>query len=732
MNNTAVIASNFIWRWRFPLAALCLLCSALAATQMPSLGVSNSLEIWYPEDDPELKNYRQFQQTYGNDEIVVVAVSSNDGFANEAGTELIGELTDRLLDVDGVATVTSLVTVPQSLTEARGRLLSDDGKTTALVLQMMSGKEFESRRHRILTNIKNSIASYGIEPRLAGYGVVFDGLNEESTTGTTTLLLYAHGLMVVLLAVFFRKPGAVIVTLFAVGNATLWTMGLYVIFGQKLSMITMVLPTLVLVIGIADCVHLLRSVARQDESLAQRERVVRGLAAVIGPCLLTSVTTAAGFMALATSGLPVVQTLGWFGGIGMLAAYATSMIFCTAGLTWRGAEPKTAASKLDAVAVNLVNTATRYPRSIIAVFGVAVIVAMFGLSQLETDTDSIGYLKKTHQVRRDSDFIETNLGPYVPVEFTVTAHGDILQSDNLDAIQRWQLDVAQMDAVGWSWSLLDALGIQRDQRPSSLTMETLRRRLERIRQFSPVTAAAMLAGNTELRISFGAPIMSAGSVRSLIEDIVERADLPPDLELKAAGYSPLYTRIVDELVWSQVRGFSAAILLIVLLLGVAMRSWRRILLALPANAVPVALTLGLMGLTGIPLDVASATIATVILGLVVDDTVHILQPSAGRGINDSLQIAADRAGGTLLMTSIVLALGFLVLGLAEIRSVVWFGTLTSFAMIAAILTDLLLLPALASIADRPHGNHQVFHTQSSVLDQAQKPAQQHSQSSHSK
>jgi predicted RND superfamily exporter protein len=170
--------------------------------------------------------------------------------------------------------------------------------------------------------------------------------------------------------------------------------------------------------------------------------------------------------------------------------------------------------------------------------------------------------------------------------------------------------------------------------------------------------------------------------------------------LKAAGYSPLYTRIVDELVWSQVRGFSAAIALIVLLLGAAMRSWRRILLALPANAVPVGLTLGVMGLTGIPLDVASATIATVILGLVVDDTVHMLKPTPGSGINESMRIAADRAGGTLLMTSIVLALGFLVLGLAEIRSVSWFGVLTSFAMIGAILTDLLLLPALSRLIIR--------------------------------
>jgi len=692
-----VRAAKFIWRWRFALSALCLGLSLLAASQLTSLAVSNSLEIWYPADDPELLNYRQFQQTYGNDELVVAAVSNIDGFASEAGTELLGSLTDDLLDIDGVATVTSLVTVPQSLGEARGRLLSDDGKTTALVLQMMVGEEFELRRHQILEDIAQAIEAHEMEARLAGYGIVFDALNEESTTGTTSLLLYAHGLMILLLALLFRKWGAVAITLLAVGNATLWTMGLYVVLGQKLNMITMVLPTLVLVIGIADCVHLLRSVAKQDRKLPQPERVVQGLAKVIGPCLLTSVTTAAGFMALTTSGLPVVQSLGWFGGVGMMAAYITSMIICTAGLSWRGAEPKTAASKLDAVAAGLFGVATRFPRSIIATFIVVSIVAGYGLSQLETDTNSIGYLKKSHKVRKDSDFIEATIGPYVPVEFTVRARGDIVQGDNLDVIQQWQLDVVEMNEVGWSWSLVDALGIKRDEHPSSLAADTLRQRLARIRQFSPVTTAAMLAGQSELRISFGIPIMSAGSIRSLIAGIVAKADFPPHLELKPAGYSPLYTRIVDELVWSQVRGFSAAIVLIVLLLGMAMRSWRRILLALPANAIPVALTLGVMGLTGIPLDVASATIATVILGLVVDDTVHILKPSGSSGINDSLRIAANTAGGTLLMTTIVLALGFLVLGFAEIRSVAWFGTLTSFAMIAAILTDLLFLPALASI-----------------------------------
>ena len=702
MNKLAQTSAEILWRWRVLFATGCLLVTIFAVTQLASLTVSNSLEIWYPQDAAELVNYRKFQQTYGNDEVVVVAVSSSAGadFNDEAGIELIGEMTDRLLEIAGVATVTSVVTVPESLAEARGRLLSGDGTTTAIIVQMMSGDEFEVRRHQILLDINSAIDSFGFDSRLAGFGVVYDGLNEASTTGAATLLLLAHSLMFVLLLLFFRRPVPVLVTLLAVGIATLWTMGLYAGLGRQLNMVTMALPTLVLVIGIADCVHLLRSVARQDSSGSRQDRVISGVAQVLGPCFVTSITTAAGFLALTTSSLPVVQDLGLFGAVGMLAAFVTAFVFCTLGLSWQSCEPKIKQSRLDSLARRLSKHAADAPWRTVVAFALLLILAGFGMSRLETDTNSIGYLQESHKIRRDSDFIESRIGPYVPLDFTITATDSILSGEALDAVQAWQVTVTAMDEVGWSWSLLDALAVKRDEPPSLLGESVIRTRFERVRTFSPVTTAAMISADNELRISFGVPIMSARTMQALIGRIQNAAELPDNLRLQPAGYSPLYTRIVDEIVRSQVQGFSAAILLILVLLGIAMRSTKRVLLAIPANTIPVVLTLGLMGLTGIPLDVATATIATVILGLVVDDTVHILRPAKGQGLEATVMQAVDRSGGTLLLTSLVLAAGFLVLWFAQIRSIAWFGALTSFAMLVAIATDLLLLPALARLFGR--------------------------------
>ena len=207
MSRLARQSASFAWRYRIPLLGLVLALTVVALFAARTLGVSNSLENWYPEDDPALGEYREFQSTYGSDEIVVVAVTAEDSFDSEDGRYLVGDLTDRLLDIEGVATVTSLVTVPESLGEARGRLLGPDGRTTALVVQTLTGPEAESRRHQMLLDIRAVTGEFGLDSHLGGYGVVFDGLNEASTSGAASLIATAHAVMAGLLLLLSGDSG---------------------------------------------------------------------------------------------------------------------------------------------------------------------------------------------------------------------------------------------------------------------------------------------------------------------------------------------------------------------------------------------------------------------------------------------------------------------------------------------------------------------------------------------
>jgi len=692
--------ATLLWRFRLPLFVLAVASTVVAGFGLSGLTVSNTLDVWYPADDPALQQYRQFLDDYGSDDVVVVAVSGTPAvdFVSEDGKYLVGDLTAELLQIDGVRDVISLATVPDSLKKLRQRLLGQDGAATALIVRTDAAEMSDSRRSGLLRDIRAAAADLQLEIRLAGIGVVYEGLNTASTTGAGKLILAAHVMMFLLLAWFLRRAAAVALTMFTVCVATVWTMAVYSVLGNQLNMVTMALPTLVLVMGIADCLHVIRSVARQRVCGSKRERVIAGLSDVIGPCLLTSLTTAAGFLALTLSNLPVIHQLGVYGAMGTLAAFGATVMLLPAGLGWADEVPDRRDSALNTLVLRMTRTGFRRPVIVSASFVAAIAVGGLGLARLVTDTNSIGYLAESHQVRQDSDYIESVFGSWFQIDFTATANGDVIDGPVLDAVWEWQRAATRLDGVDWSWSLIDALGVGGDELPSAKGLEALKSELLRLQLLAPSTVTDTMARANELRITFGVPIMSSRKVQSVIDRISALADMPDGVVLKPAGYSPLYVRIVDEVVKTQVWGFATAIALIVLILGIALRSWKRMLLALPTNVLPPLLTLGLMGLAGIPLDVATATIATVILGLVVDDTIHLLRPSGANRIGESLRCAADRSGETLVMTTLALAAGFLVLWLAEIRSISWFGLLAGFAVTVALVTDLMLLPALARLA----------------------------------
>jgi predicted RND superfamily exporter protein len=163
--------------------------------------------------------------------------------------------------------------------------------------------------------------------------------------------------------------------------------------------------------------------------------------------------------------------------------------------------------------------------------------------------------------------------------------------------------------------------------------------------------------------------------------------------------------MMDYIVSSQLTSFSLAFIAVFGLVGLLFRSVRMSVLALPANLLPVLMTLGLMGALGIRLDVATVTISAIVLGLVVDDTTQFLyrfrhESRQADSVTEAVSAAVRGVGRPMAITTIVLGLGFLVLGFAAIKSVAWFGILLATALFSALLSDLLVIPALLVALDR--------------------------------
>ena len=736
---------DLVLRHRSAWLAFIALVSVACAWGATRVGVDNAVEVWFVDGDPALAAYHGFQEVYGNDEVVVLAIHDEDGLLDREGIDRLARAT-AAAKVPGIERVTSLTTVDDirsapdpdgfeildvgplvrdgAVDAARlladpllvGRLVSADGKTALVIAQMDRMADVDAQRHTVLTAVAAAVGPVVGEVHSAGIGVVYDALNQLSTVDSAIFVVLSYLLIVVVLWFLLGRVGAMLVAMGSVGLAALWIMGAYGFAGRDINIVTMILPTLVLIIGVSDCMHVMNRVAELSPGwTGTRVELVRTAAGfVFWPCLFNTVTTAVGFASLATAPMQVLRDLGVFAALGLCGAFIVAMVLCPIALLSPRVEPILSdGGRLQRFVDGCADLALRRPVAVLVVTAFCALGSALGISRIEVDTYSIDYLRASHPVRQDSDWIEAHLGPYTPLEFVVSSSDRVDRPEVLRAIDTWERRMEEHPRVGWASSVADvAKRLHRELSvdhadvvpadPAALEQSLL------LYTSSPdVDLSTVLAGDgTSARVTVGIPMMSAGEMGDLIDALTAMSQLPPGVEVRVAGYLPLYVHMMDYIVRSQLSSFGLAFVLIFGLIALLFRSLRLAALAVPANLVPILLTLGVMGYAGIRLDVATVTIGAVVLGLVVDDTVQFLyryQHELAR-TGDAIEAARETVravGRSLVVTAIVLALGFSVLGFAEIRSVSYFGLLVALALGTGVFGDLMVLPAMLALRPGP-------------------------------
>lgn len=687
-----------LWDRRQVLALACAVLTALAAWQASKVGVDNSLHIWFLDDDPQLVAYRSFERRFGNDEVVVIVFRRDAGMATGAGLELLKRAAAGIAAVPGVARVISIADYAdivraygfdgdlerQILADPllRDRLVSRDGTAAALIARMQPGEDLESRRDRVVSDIERVLARFETPHHLAGVGVLYVALNRLTMADASALFGGALALMFALLWILYRRLTPALLTIGAACLAMLWTMGVYGAAGRSLNMVTSAMPTAIVVVCVAELVHLLLYAAAQPQAASRRARAVAVLGHMLKPCLLNTVTSALGFAALAVSPLPAVRDLGLFTAAGLLVSFASMLLVAVFALAWPRGEPRPAGAGWTLrLALACGRAGIRRPGLTLAAACAAVAVAGVAASRVVADTYTLEFLPPTNTVRRDSALIEKYLAPYVPMEFLVRAAPDEGRPELRSAIERWQRRGERLPGVGWSRSSAD------DAR-AGVALET---RTD--------------ASGAE-RVTFSVRMQSAKGVERTMHALLAQARMPQGDRVEPAGYLPLYVHMTRYIVRSQVAGFALAFATVFGMIALVFRSARVAALALPSNLLPVVAMFALMGAAGIRLDAATVTVAAVVLGLVVNDTVHFLhrlREERGRNADPARALAATLAGTghAIVTTSVVMTLGFSVFALSGMASLAHFGLLIAFAMVIGLLTDLALLPALVMTWRRP-------------------------------
>ncbi|EPJ45255.1 MAG: hypothetical protein OFPII_29000 [Osedax symbiont Rs1] len=547
---------------------------------------------------------------------------------------------------------------------------------------------------------------------------IFDYEMDQLIQQETGLLwLCSIVLEVLMLWYFLRSFRLAWVPVVVMVLATLTTFGLISFFGWKMTMLVSMVPSLIMCIGIADSVHI--SCAYQDEIQRGSERMEAlkvGASKVFLPCLLTSLTTAAGFLAFMATDIAPLREVGIYSAIGVVLALVFSYLLVPVMLAF-GPKPVKSGRRegkpdlIDRYLARLADSVIARPLRWGGGFFLLSAALIAGMPFIELDTNPIKGISERTELRQKADFVDLTMGGIMTMDVVINRPLDkgIHSAEFIAQMEGFISGVRSHSSVVSVRSLNDVLAsAHRVLKHKSDTTELPDSRAKLIDYLFlyEMGGGTMLDqfvsfDSTDLRIAIRTRSLSTRDSGLLVDFIRQQADEMLGSAVPVAVTGPIVNIKVtaDYLAEGQKSSFALAFGVIALIMMVVLRSPVLGMMSLLPNILPIFVALGLMGWAGISLSLSIIIFAPLVLGVAVDDTIHFLVRfrkafDVTGDYASAIRETIISAGRPLIFTTFILANGFSVLAISVFQENVTFGYLAGFAFTWALLADLILLPAL--------------------------------------
>lgn len=738
---------NLLYKLRWGLLVVFLILTGFAYFPASKLDFEQSIESLYAKDDRHLLDYLESKRLFGGDEFVFVAYTVP-GLLGEEGSRETDELKEvrqfsqELSQIPGVNTDVTQnlanalsppklnfllrVLIRQKRDElielSRGVLIGDDNETTAIVLRLLPEDQSPVPRAETFKQIRE--LAHAHEPRAYVVGEpvqVYDMFRYVEEDGDV-LFKVSLSLLAVVLLLLFRRLRWVTLPLLVVICSIWWTEATLVIGNLQLSMVSSMLNSLVTIIGIATVAHVaVHFQALQRENVPRPDAIRRTMVELLPAIFWTCATTAAGFLSLLTSEIAPVRSFGIMMALGTLMVLIASTVLLPGGMSLgylrqpsKQSDDKGLARKLKQVA----QMNERYPKRILWGSLIFVIFSAAGFSRLTIETDFSKNFRDSSEIVKALDFVETRLGGASTWEVNFPAPSQ-LNKEYLDRVRALAEDLQQVNPPDKTQltkviSITDTL----DFVPSKpFASDPIQSKLDQIEDLQADFESSLY--NPEqgrMRIVLRAlERQSAEEKLSLIHkvDALAKKHFPgsetkeSDQESKAvdgepgkaAGIFILLAYLIDSLLRDQLYSFLLAATSIWLIMSLAFRSLKLGLISMVPNLFPIVVVIGVMGWTGLTLNIGTAMIASVSMGLTTDSSIHFISSflrarSRGASTDEALRSTQHSVGRAIIYATSALVAGFSVLTLSHFIPLIYFGALVSVAMVGGVFGDLVLMPIL--------------------------------------
>ena len=763
--------ARFILKYRVLLLILVGAFTVFFALQLPKLRLSYDFTQVVPPSDPELIYLKQFQEKYGQDGNVLVIGLRDSALYTPQNFMRFGMLSEELGKIEGIEGVVSLPLVPeitrndslksfeakpiisgaypetqatldsilQKIKDQRllsSQLLNQENGATLAIVTVDDDIISSPERSRLMADIHLATNQFtentGLQLHFAGLPYVRSVMSGKVQAELKLFLMLSVLVTALILWFFFRSFRIVFFSLLVIGTMIIWSLGTLVLLGYKITLLSGLIPPIIVVIGIPNCIYLLNKYHQEYVKLQDQQQALANVIQRIGfVTFITNCTTAVGFLVLTATGISVLKEFGLVTGLNILATFLVSLILIPVLFSFlpppSGKHVNHLRRKpLEWALTSLDLLVHRHRYRIIAGALLITCISAIGAWQIVARSYMVDDLPDKSQVKQDLYFFEENFGGVMPLEIVLDTGKPrgIMNLRTLRTVDSLQRYLSSFESISTPLSVVNFLKASKQafyggnaafyDLPSTRERSFLIPYLKNNNELKGLQSAFIDSAGQQMRISMKIEDLGSVELRKLLnEEIIPHTDslLAVDslLQAKVTGTTVMFIKGNDYLINNLRGSLLIAIVVIAFIMAVLFRNVRMIIISILPNLVPLLFTAGLMGYLGIPLKPSTALIFSIAFGIAVDDSIHFLAKYRMELVKENffsakaVSTSIRETGSSMIYTSIVLFFGFIIFAFSDFGGTVALGILTSSTLLVAMLTNLILLPALLLVFD--HGKY---------------------------
>lgn len=743
--------SELVIKFRKVIIAVTIIITFVLGYFMKDLKINSDFSSYLPQSDQVVRTLNYISEKYSGKLIAMVAIESDEVFSKET-IEKVNNLTAKYKLVDGVSYVTSLTNIidiknvgdiieiaklideydlPQSKEELRdlknytlskdmyrGRIVSEDSKVTLIVCRIKEGSD----EIKVAKELKEIVKKANIKEKVYYAGFPFHMLEVNKIVSQDLKLLLLLSLVVISVILFlsYRSFRGVILPILSVFICIIWTLGIMSILKVPITLITNIIPIVLIAVGSAYCIHML-SEFDEDES-RDKNRIIQSKISIseVGiPIFLAAITTMVGFISfILGSYLTMIREFGIFSASGILFAFIISVTFVPSILSLLpanntlGNESTSEKSTINQTSKKgfnlLMDMLSRWilkNKTFIVVIGILLcLLSIFNIPKIQRSVDMTKFFKPRSDIRVASEMMQDKFGGDLTVQFLV--EGDIQDPRVLKEMKNLQEFIKSQKDIYNPQSVVDLIEEMNDVMGEGKTIPDSKDKIGNLWfliEGEEVMEQLVNPDKTEAIIQATMPnVDDPAQMRELDKNIKEYINRKTDtsiITINVTGMPFIDEHMDKAIIQSQLWSLIIALIFVFICMVLLQRSFIGGLTGLIPIAFTVLIIFGFMGLSGIPLNLATVLVGSISIGIGIDYPIHFINRlrkefMKNKNELESLSTTLKTTGKAILINVGAVMMGFLVLVMGNLVPLQNFGILIAITMMSSGLATLTILPAI--------------------------------------